>query len=217
MCYTIFMNVIFDLDGTLLDTEKLYRRFWPMAARDFGYELSDEQALKLRSLGRPYAPIHFKEWFGEEFDYKKVRERRKEYVSEHIAKHGIELRPGVIETLDYLTDKDITIAIATATDLERTTKYLDMVGIRKYFKNIICATMVEHGKPSPEVYQYACKQLDATPSDCIAVEDAPNGVKSAYAAGLKVVFIPDQSPSDSEIKPMIYKELKILTELKDIV
>ena len=70
---------IFDLDGTLIDTEKLYRKYWPMALRDFGYELSDERALKLRSLGRPFAPAQFKEWYGEDFDYNLVRQRRKEW------------------------------------------------------------------------------------------------------------------------------------------
>ena len=64
--------VIFDLDGTLIDTERYYRIYWPKALEHFGYHLTDEQALALRSLGRPFAPKQFKEWFGEDFDYIKV-------------------------------------------------------------------------------------------------------------------------------------------------
>ncbi len=211
------INVIFDLDGTLIDTEKLYRKYWPMALADYGYELSDERALMLRSLGRPFAPAQFKEWYGEDFDYNLVRKRRKEYVEGYIEKNGVELRPGVKEILEYLRDKKITVAIATATDYERTDKYLNMTGIREYFEHIICATMVEHGKPAPDIYEYACSKLNANPSDCFAVEDAPNGVKSAYAAGLNVIFVADQAPADDSIKDMLYADLPIISDIKNIL
>ena len=68
--------VLFDLDGTLIDTERMYRVCWPAAASAFGYEMTDEQALALRSLGRPFAPAKLKEWFGENFDYEAVRGKR---------------------------------------------------------------------------------------------------------------------------------------------
>ena len=210
-------SIIFDLDGTLIDTEKLYRKYWPMALADYGYELSDERALTLRSLGRPFAPRQFKEWYGEDFDYNLIRKRRKEYVEGYIEKNGVELRPGVKEILSYLKDKDITVAIATATDLERTEKYLEMTGIREYFKHIICATMVENGKPAPDIYEYACDKLGVDPSECYAVEDAPNGVKSAYAAGLKVIFVADQAPADDFLEEMIYSDLPIISDIKNII
>lgn len=208
---------IFDLDGTLIDTEKLYRKYWPMALRDYGYELSDERALMLRSLGRPFAPAQFKEWYGDDFDYNLVRQRRKEYVEGHIEKYGIELRPGVKEILEYLRDKNITVAIATATDLERTTKYLEMTQISEYFTDIICATMVKCGKPAPDIYKFACEKLNKKPSECFAVEDAPNGVKSAYSAGLKVIFIPDQAPSDDSFKSMIFAEFDNINKIKSLI
>ena len=208
---------IFDLDGTLIDTEKLYRKYWPMALADYGYELSDERALMLRSLGRPFAPRQFKDWYGEDFDYNLIRQRRKEYVEGHIEKYGIDLRPGVKEILTYLRDKNITVAIATATDPERTAKYLEMTGISEFFTDIICATMVEHGKPAPDIYKFACEKLNKKPSECFAVEDAPNGVKSAYSAGLKVIFIPDQAPSDDSFKAMIFAEFDNINKIKSLI
>lgn len=211
------INIIFDLDGTLIDTEKLYRKYWPMALADYGYELSDDRALELRSLGRPFAPAKFKEWYGEDFNYDLVRQRRKEYVEGHIAENGIELRPGVIDLLDYLKAKKITTAIATATDLERTTKYLEMTGINGRFEQIICATMVEHGKPAPDIYKYACEKLNANPANCYAVEDAPNGVKSAYSAGLNVIFVPDQAPSDAELKKMLFAEVPRIDMIRKLI
>lgn len=207
---------VFDLDGTLIDTEKLYRKYWPKALADYGYELSDERALMLRSLGRPFAPRQFKDWYGEDFDYDLIRKRRKEYVEGYIEENGVELRPGVKEILAFLKDKKITVAIATATDPARTEKYLEMTGIREYFSEIICATMVERGKPSPDIYEYACRALNMNPSDCFAIEDAPNGVKSAYAAGLKVIFIPNQAPADEEISKMIFATFPIIFDIKTL-
>ena len=94
---------------------------------------------------------HLKEMFGEEIDYNAVKDKRKELMEKCLDENGIELKPGVIELLIWLKKHNIRTAIATATDLERTTKYIDKLGIRRYFDKIISATMVEEGKPSPDV------------------------------------------------------------------
>ena len=86
-----FSNIkafIFDLDGTLIDTEKIYRVLWPQAIKSVGFELSDERYLSLRSMGRPYAPAKFKEWFGDEFDYDGARKVRKVLFDEYLEKNG---------------------------------------------------------------------------------------------------------------------------------
>ena len=209
--------VIFDMDGTLIDTEKYYRIFWPKALAEFGFYMTDDQALFMRSLGRPFAPRQLKEWFGEELDYPKVRQRRKELMEVALQADGIRLKKGAIEILEYLKAQHITTAIATATDPERATKYLEQVGLSGYFDRIISATQVAEGKPSPDIYQYACEQLGFSPAECIAVEDSPNGVLSAARAGCKVVMVPDQTQPDEELQKLIWKVVPDLLHMKDFV
>lgn len=209
--------VIFDMDGTLIDTEKYYRRCWPKALAAFGYHMTDEQALTLRSLGRPFAITQLKAWFGEELDYHAVREKRKELVEKCLDREGISLKPGAQELLQSLRRKRITAAIATATDMERTERYLKKVGIFEYFDKLISATMVKEGKPSPDIYLYACEQLKLKPNQCIAVEDSPNGVRSAYRAGCKVVMVPDQTEPDEELQKYLWARVDHLFEIDKLL
>ena len=208
--------VLFDLDGTLIDTEKYYQRVWPDAVAHFGYEMTREMALQLRSLGRPFAPLKFNEWFGDDFDYNEVRAYRKILFENLIAEEGIHLKSGAEDILKWLKSKNVMISTATATDEERTTRYLDKVGLLKYFDKICCATQVKEGKPSPDLYLYAAEQVGVPKENCIAVEDAPNGVKSAHAAGIRTIYIPDTNDDEEEVKGLYYKKLSSLSELKTL-
>ena len=205
--------VLFDMDGTLIDTEKYYRVFWPKAMAEFGYHMTDEQVLSMRSLGRPFAPARLKEWFGEELDYYAVRARRTEMMEAQLDIDGIQLKPGAVEILEELRRRGILAAVATATPPDRTEKDLGLTGIRPYSSKIISATQVKEGKPSPDIYLYACEQLGLAPEECMAVEDAPNGILAAYRAGLRVVMVPDQTQPTEELQGMLYANVDRLDDL----
>ncbi|MCQ2417476.1 MAG: HAD family phosphatase [Oscillospiraceae bacterium] len=209
--------VIFDMDGTIIDTEKYYRVFWPKALAEFGYHMTDDQVLSIRSLGRPFAPQRFREWYGDDFDYYAVRDRRKELMAEYLKEVGIEKKKGAEEILEYLRSRGILTAVATATDLTRTEQYLDEVGLRQYFDKLISAVMVKEGKPSPDIYRYACEQLGLQPEECIAVEDAPNGILSAYRAGCKVIMVPDQTKPDEEIMQYLFACAESLEDIRQYI
>lgn len=209
--------VIFDLDGTLTDTEKYYLKAWPESLEHFGYTMEPWKALKVRSLGKPFAEKLFKEWYGEDFPYWEVREYRKKIGVELFRKEGVPLKPGAEEILKWLRSEGILVALATASNQERANLKLEKAGILQYFDRICCADMVERGKPAPDIYQFACKELQLPPERTFAVEDSPNGVRSAYEAGCKVIMVPDLSEPDEELKKMLYACVPSLTDLKKLV
>ncbi len=210
--------ILFDLDGTLIDTEKYYRICWKKTLESFGYKVTDDDVLSLRSLGRPFAPDHIKKMVKDpDADYKAIRAKRSKLMEEMIAREGIQLKKGAVELLEYLRSKKITTAVSTASDLERTTRYLKQVGLYDYFDKLISCTMVERGKPAPDVYLYACKELGLSPDLCIAVEDSPNGVKSAFSAGCKVIMVPDQTEPDEETIKMLWAKAQSLDKIIKIL
>ncbi len=209
--------MLFDLDGTVLDTEKLLARYWREAANEAGFPMTRGQALELRSLAAKYAAPLMKEWFGENCDYAALRKRRMELMNEHLERYGLETKPDVRELLLYLGEKGLKRAVVTATDVERAEKYLKMTGLHRYFDKIISAHMVENGKPQPDVYLYAARVLGLLPEECVAAEDSPNGVRSASSAGCVTVMVPDLSEPDEEIKSLIYASCPTLMGIAEII
>lgn len=209
--------VIFDMDGLIFDTEKLLVKYWCQAANEFGFDMKTEHALGIRSLARKFAIPHLQGIFGEDFDYVKIRSRRMELMAAHLAEHGLETKAGIRELLDYLHRHNIPAAIATATDLERTRDYLTRAGLFEHFDRIVCATMVESGKPKPDIYIYAAQQLGFKPQECLALEDSPNGVRSASSAGCITVMVPDLTQPDEEISGLIYAKANSLSDVTKII
>ena len=209
--------VIFDMDGVLIDTEKHYNAAWCEAAHMAGYaDFGREHALMLRSCDARLAAEMMKDIFGAGFDYYAVREVRRRLVAERLEQYGLEKKPGIDEILAFLHEKGIKAAVATATPIELTLQHLEKIGVRGQFDRIVSAKQVAHGKPAPDVYLYACEQIGEAPQDCIAVEDSPNGIKSAYAAGCKPVMVPDLTQPDEEILPMLYAVVDTLGHLSSL-
>lgn len=208
----IIKGAVFDMDGLMIDTEKLYLKYWKQAAADFGYAMEDKHVFAIRSLARKFSVPMLKGFFGEDFPTEEVRARRTELISAHIAEHGIDLKKGLLDLLKYLKKRDIRIAVATATPRERTMTYLNKINILDRIDAVVCGDMVTTGKPDPEIYLTAAKALDLQPCQCAAFEDSPNGIKSAYSAGCHAIMIPDLTPPDDEILPMLSGVYKSLDE-----
>lgn len=209
--------VLFDLDGTVLDTEKLLVRYWCQAANEAGYPMRPEHALELRSLAAAYAAPLLRQWFGEDCSFQALRARRMELMAEHIERHGLEVKAGIPALLSELGKEGIRRAIVTATNPERAAEYLKMTGLYGEFDDLISAHMVQNGKPKPDVYLYAAERLGLSPAECIAVEDSPNGVRSASAAGCHTVMIPDLTEPDEELLELLFAVCKTPAELGELL
>ena len=125
-------------------------------------------------------------------------------MSVYFAEHGLEKKKGLDELLIHLKETNMKVAVATATDYERTKEYLKKLDIEGYFDQIVCANMVSKGKPAPDIYLEAARRLGVRPDECIALEDSPNGVLSANRAGCKVIMVPDLDEPDEETKKLLY-------------
>ncbi len=210
-------GVISDMDGVILDSEKLYVRFWCEAGNFYGYPMDETHALSIRSMARKYAIERLQGYFGEDFDYDAVRNKRVELMDKYVEQNGIDAKPGAETLLRYLKEKGIKTALATATPVERAKKYLETVGLLKYFDEVCSARMVKNGKPAPDIYIYAAERINLPPNECVALEDSPNGVRSAYAAGCKTVMVPDLDLPTEEIKPMLFDAANGLEDVIRII
>ena len=210
MCSGIRMvdAVLFDMDGVVLDTEKLYTRFWQEAAIALGYPMTKEQALGMRSLNRGVGLAKMQSYFGMNVDYDAVRNKRIELMDAFVEKEGVAVKPGIRELLAYLKSQEIKTAIATSSPMERTIMYLTSVGLQDSFDELVSGYMVEKGKPEPDIFLYAAKKLGVEPGRCMVLEDSPAGILAAHRAGCKPVMIPDQDEPDAETMSMIFAKVK---------
>ena len=176
-------GAVFDMDGLMIDTEKLLVKFWRESAEYFGYTMTDENVYSIRSLSRKYSVPFLKGLFGDEFPFEKVRDRRIKLMNDYIDRFGFETKKGLFELLGYLRENNYKIAVATATDRERAENYLEKINALGCFDAVICGDMVKNGKPDPDIYITACGEIGLSVGECVAFEDSPNGVNSAYTAG----------------------------------
>lgn len=190
-------GILFDMDGLVLDSEKLYARFWREAAAACGFQMTHAQALRMRAANSRLSQANLHEFFGPDADYGQMRAKRIELMEAYIARNGIQTKPGIHELLDFLTEQGIRTAIASSSPLERVRRHLAPHGLDVRFDALCSGYDVPWGKPAPDIYLKAAAALGLEPGECLALEDAPLGIESAFRAGCLPVIIPDlDQPSE---------------------
>lgn len=206
--------ILFDMDGTLFDTERLYYRCWKKVAEENGYEIPDELLNKMRGASLKEGSRHFNEYYNYERDYFEERAKRQLYVIEEIDKNGVPFMKGLTELFDFLKERGIKIALATSTVKEMAMKYVEISGLGNYFDAIVTGDMIEHGKPEPDIFLLAAEKLGEDIKECAVAEDSLNGIIAGRRSGARVFFIPDLSPvTDEEKAEYVDKEFKSLDEI----
>ena len=190
--------VLLDMDGTLLDTERVYFDSLVAALKTHGY--TDDTATLCRAMvGLPgpdcEAMLHAR--YGESFPLAEINHaflaNRDKFMEA-----GLPLRPGTLELLDGLAAADCPMAIVTSSSRRSAERNLSLAGIRSRFDTILTLDDVARGKPSPDLYLLAATRLGFAPQVCIAVEDSNHGVTASHAAGAITIMVPDMLPPTEE-------------------
>lgn len=205
--------VIFDVDGTLLDTERIYMKAWKEAAAEAGFVMPDSVLQKTRAVNTKDAARIFEEEIGNGFSYQAVRPIRVRIAEEIIRRESPILKPGVLELLAFLEEKGIRLAVASSTNQQGTREHLAESRILDRFEVVVGGDMVTNGKPHPDIFLKAAEALGTAPEACIVVEDSPAGIRAAHAAGMKAVLVPDQAAITQEIVDMADVVLNSLLEM----
>ncbi len=207
-----FKAAIFDLDGLILDTETVSFLGWKRAMADFGYCLDDATYHKIIGLNIPDMQQVFYDAFGTDFPLEKVCQNRLSYIYEHFDSHGIKIKPGLCEILDFLDKAELLKAVATSSSTESAKRKLTVTALLDRFDYLVCGDQVRKGKPAPDIFLDAAEHLKVRPQDCIVFEDSENGVRAAHAAGMTVIMVPDVKQPTPKVADLA---CKIFTSLKE--
>ena len=187
-------GALFDWDGVVIDSSAQHEESWEMLAAE---------------IGKPLPPGHFVEGFGmknqviiprilrwteDPAEIHRYSLRKEHLYREIIREHGIQALPGVVELLQMLRDHDVPCSVASSTHRENIEVILDAIGVRPYFKAVVTAEDVSHGKPAPEVFLKSAEKIGRRPQDCVVFEDAHVGIEAGLAAGAKVIAVANTHP-----------------------
>lgn len=189
--------VILDLDGLMIDTERVARRAWKQAASDFGHTMDETLFSEMTGRRREDVRTVVMEALGDEFPYAEVRQRRDDYFREAIEHKEVEPKPGLFHLLGTIEELGLKLAIATSGHREVTFLKLSAIGLRDRFETVVCGDDIEHGKPAPDIFLDAARRLGVPPSHCVVLEDSDIGARAADAAGMRVIVVPGlESPAE---------------------
>lgn len=195
--------VLFDMDGLMFDTERLYGRAWQNAAILQGCKISDEAILQIKGANKDLVYEILKKDAGEGFDINKGREAREEYITNHINEHGITKKKGLEKLLIFLKENNIKTCLASSTKRETALRYLKMADVYKYFDDFTCGDEIENGKPAPDIFLKAADKLGADITESLVLEDSINGINAGLSAGARVIMVPDTIEPTDEIRKKV--------------
>jgi len=194
-----YQAAIFDMDGLLLDTERVCMQAFEQACKQLNLPFVQSAYVKIIGCNAKGIEIAIMDHYAQYIDYPTLRKTWMDGYWPIVENQAIPVKEGVIELLDWLKAKEIPIAVATSTHQALAAKKLKLAGLDSYFEHISSGCEVTHGKPHPEIFLLAAQRLHISPQHCLAFEDSNNGVLAAVAAKMQVYQVPDLVSPDQDI------------------
>lgn len=208
--------IIFDKDGTILDTEKLFRRAWIEVGEEWGFEGIAELYPDIMGNSDEFIIEKLYKIYGTDKDCRAFYNARMNRIMEML-EEDVPLKDGCVEILEFAKANNILLAIATSTNKERAEKNLKKAGIWHYFDAIVTGDMVERSKPAPDIFLEAARLIGAEKEECIICEDSFNGIVAAHASGMRPVFIPDMLQANEKIEKLAYMICPSLFDVIELI
>lgn len=197
--------IIFDMDGVILDSERIICDAWKSSALECGHPI--EHTGYLRAVGRNGrdAQAILIEELGADFPFERVGKSAHAKVTAQVGQNGWPLKPGITRLFEMLAAVRMPLAVATSTRVREAEARLVSAGVRQYFRSVSGGDEVAHGKPAPDIFLLAAQRLGVPPRDCIVIEDSMYGVHGAHAAGMRAVLIPDLKQPDAAERDSVFQ------------
>lgn len=210
-------GIIFDMDGVLIDSERQSNEGWLWAAGQLGVDMPIWLIDSFKGAPAELCCKFFDDYYKGVIDYWEAKELRTQHVYKIRETEGIPVKKGVKDIFEYIRNNGLKCAVATSTRRESAEKTLHEIGVWDYLDAVVYGDEVEHGKPEPDIFLRAAKAIGVNPSEAVVVEDSINGIKAGYAAGMRVVHIPDTIAIDDDIRKLTYMVCDDLNGLIDVV
>jgi HAD superfamily hydrolase (TIGR01509 family) len=205
--------VVCDMDGLLVDSERMERRVWQAAAADYQVELSDERFVSFVGHSADQCDQLLVDYYGANFDVRAFRDSCHQRMRRLVEAEGVALRPGARAWIRFLQEHDLPLALATSSAPAFVPERLGE--LLPAFAVVVTRADVLRGKPHPDLYLEAAGRLGVEPTSCLAVEDSPAGARSALAAGMPVVVVPDLVPLPEDLKHRVAGSYSSLVEVRE--
>jgi HAD superfamily hydrolase (TIGR01509 family) len=209
--------IIFDMDGLMLDTERIALRVLAEAAQSLGYPWREEIGLAMVGLNARDSDVVLQKYLGPEYSADHLRELFTARYEVVIASEIIPLKAGLLGLLDWVESQTLVKAVATSTHKSRAIFKLGRAGIASRFDVVVGGDEVSRGKPAPDIFLATAAALAVSPENCLVLEDSAPGVCAALAAGMQVIMIPDMLAPTAEVMALGHSVCASLIEAQRLI